>query len=358
MKKPDVLLEQYYLNEKEPDGTPNELSAAMDAIAKSNADILAAYPAADMKAAVMAKLSSGSARNPSGDEVAPVRSQDADGNLSRPRVIREISRAGRSPRRRSPRASSSRLPRRRDDDRRESRDPRGKRFGGHRDVDHEGKRLGIGAVYLQAGRQRSRTSRIGHESVSRRRHPAQLRRRKRAIRRDHFRGRSGHRPQHYPEYDGIAAMLLPRGETSLDFAYKLDNAPRFERFFFLTGNAPFSTQQFQMRLSEAAKSAKSPDFEIPDVLKGKVTITDITLLNEVHHEHTYQYGAHLRHQSILFGGESFSRDAFQRTASVERYGPLRRVQRRRQAARNAPLRGKRRESSRENHERNRRNQAI
>jgi hypothetical protein len=279
MKKPDLLLEQYYLNEKKPDGNPNEISASMDAIAKSNANILAAYPAADMKAAVRAKLSAGSATGLSGNEGTAAQSPDTAGKDSRPRVIRGNFTGWKL-------ASSALaaclviavtagvvtttvanrgVPAGNDSAAIAMSITRAKGSGPELFVY---KQEGTEAVRLESG------TKVFPEDVIQLSYVAGSARYGAIISVD---GR-GIVTQHYPEYDGIAAMLLPRGETSLDFAYKLDNAPRFERFFFLTGNAPFSTQQFQMRLSAVAKAAPSPDFEVPDVLKGKVTITDIILL--------------------------------------------------------------------------------
>ncbi len=59
---------------------------------------------------------------------------------------------------------------------------------------------------------------------------------------------------HLPETSGgtanrQAAALESHGQTALPFAYQLDNAPRFERFFFVTSDRPFP-------VSEATKSAE------------------------------------------------------------------------------------------------------
>ena len=46
--------------------------------------------------------------------------------------------------------------------------------------------------------------------------------------------------QHLPESGSDAVALSSEGEIPLDYSYKLDNAPDFERFIFMTSNEPFS----------------------------------------------------------------------------------------------------------------------
>jgi len=46
---------------------------------------------------------------------------------------------------------------------------------------------------------------------------------------------------HLPESPGPAAGLEPNGERALAHAFELDDAPGFERFVFVTGDAPFHT---------------------------------------------------------------------------------------------------------------------
>lgn len=44
---------------------------------------------------------------------------------------------------------------------------------------------------------------------------------------------------HWPEGGGAAAALREGGTVALEHAYELDDAPRFERFFLVTGDGPF-----------------------------------------------------------------------------------------------------------------------
>jgi hypothetical protein len=47
--------------------------------------------------------------------------------------------------------------------------------------------------------------------------------------------------RHGPGDGPVAAPLSPKGAVPLDHAYRLDDAPGFERFFLVTGGAPFDT---------------------------------------------------------------------------------------------------------------------
>jgi hypothetical protein len=271
MRKPDLLLEQYYLNEKKPDGDRNELLAAMDAIAKSNAEILAVYPAADMKKAVLAKLAREAEKGTASTNAAvPDEGKPAviQGHFTGWKTVSTALAAclviavgaglvttgiaGRY------------LP---------GKDSAAVAMSTTR-LKGSGPEL---FIYKQDGEDAIRletNAKVFPDDVIQLSYVAGSARYGAIISVDG----NGVVTQHYPEYVSVAAMLLPRGETSLDFAYKLDDAPRFERFFFLTGNTAFSTDQFQKKLSEAARSARGPDFAVPDVLNGKATITDIILL--------------------------------------------------------------------------------
>jgi hypothetical protein len=48
---------------------------------------------------------------------------------------------------------------------------------------------------------------------------------------------------HLPETAGPATALSRDGERALAHAYELDDSPKFERFFFVTSDAPFATDQ-------------------------------------------------------------------------------------------------------------------
>lgn len=60
---------------------------------------------------------------------------------------------------------------------------------------------------------------------------------------------------HLPVQPAEAEPLSPSGEVALPNAYLLDDAPRFERFFLVTADAPFSSE---LVLGAARRLAKEP----------------------------------------------------------------------------------------------------
>ncbi len=59
--------------------------------------------------------------------------------------------------------------------------------------------------------------------------------------------------RHLPQSGAAAAPLQARGVVLLGHAYQLDDAPAWERFFFVTANAPFAVGTVE----EAARKAAS-----------------------------------------------------------------------------------------------------
>jgi len=49
--------------------------------------------------------------------------------------------------------------------------------------------------------------------------------------------------RHFPASGSHAVPLKPGGPTTLDRAYRLDDAPRFERFYLVTAQEPFSVEE-------------------------------------------------------------------------------------------------------------------
>jgi hypothetical protein len=70
---------------------------------------------------------------------------------------------------------------------------------------------------------------------------------------------------HLPEVAGQASPLLPR-ETKLPHAFELDDSPGAERFVFVSGDQPFSTDV----VAEALRPGGAP-------LPGELTLIDLTL---------------------------------------------------------------------------------
>ena len=68
---------------------------------------------------------------------------------------------------------------------------------------------------------------------------------------------------HLPQRGTQASRLESDGRVLLDFAYELDDAPRWERFYFVTGDAPFSVDT----VVEAARDVRTDrSVDQPDLL--------------------------------------------------------------------------------------------
>jgi hypothetical protein len=69
---------------------------------------------------------------------------------------------------------------------------------------------------------------------------------------------------HLPESPGAAIALERDGERALPHAYELDDSPGFERFLFVTSDAPFATTDIAQALkSSSALPASLIMFELP-----------------------------------------------------------------------------------------------
>jgi hypothetical protein len=62
---------------------------------------------------------------------------------------------------------------------------------------------------------------------------------------------------HLPESPGQAAALSREGERALAHAYELDDSPKFERFVFVTSDAPFDTEEV-VRSLRSGTAVQSP----------------------------------------------------------------------------------------------------
>ncbi len=84
---------------------------------------------------------------------------------------------------------------------------------------------------------------------------------------------------HYPDFTGDSPELTRGGEVPLDFSYQLDDAPGFERFFFVTSDSFFSVNGILESASKIATSfysARNGELEIPPVCE----IDSILLIKE------------------------------------------------------------------------------
>jgi anti-sigma factor RsiW len=68
---------------------------------------------------------------------------------------------------------------------------------------------------------------------------------------------------HVPEAGGEAARLEPSGTHALPRAYSLDDAPAFERFFFITSSHPFPLEEVLAAARELATSDDARTAPLP-----------------------------------------------------------------------------------------------
>jgi len=64
--------------------------------------------------------------------------------------------------------------------------------------------------------------------------------------------------QHLPQQGDRSVPLTPSGTVFLDFAYELDDAPRFEAFYLVTADAPFALDPVRQAVRDAAAGAAVP----------------------------------------------------------------------------------------------------
>jgi hypothetical protein len=84
---------------------------------------------------------------------------------------------------------------------------------------------------------------------------------------------NGNVTQHLPRSGRRAAPLEPGGTVLLDFAYELDDAPRWERFYLVTGDAPFELDPVRDAAREVAAAGSqtaAPLLEIPPELAQSI----------------------------------------------------------------------------------------
>ena len=81
--------------------------------------------------------------------------------------------------------------------------------------------------------------------------------------------------QHLPRDGAQAARLSTESQALLDFAYELDDAPRWERFYFVAGSAPFdATPVIEAARGVAAPGAAGP----PPVLPLRMNVKQSSVL--------------------------------------------------------------------------------
>ena len=84
--------------------------------------------------------------------------------------------------------------------------------------------------------------------------------------------------RHFPDSGDTAAKLEQSGEIPLGFSYQLDNAPRFERFILITGPKPFPIDDAASEIGRSVRNGFSPSFDLSVFLPSRTKATDILLI--------------------------------------------------------------------------------
>lgn len=83
--------------------------------------------------------------------------------------------------------------------------------------------------------------------------------------------------QHFPDSGDQSGPLDGSGEIALPFSYRLDDAPKFERFIFVSGRRTFSLDSLKHDLSNLAKIHPTGTFALDPLLPGGTRETDVLL---------------------------------------------------------------------------------
>ncbi len=80
---------------------------------------------------------------------------------------------------------------------------------------------------------------------------------------------------HYPVDPGSSTRLDQSGETAVPFAYEIDDAPEFERFFFITGQDPVPVDHVMHAAQSLARddgSARTLPLDLPDLDQNSILV--------------------------------------------------------------------------------------
>lgn len=83
--------------------------------------------------------------------------------------------------------------------------------------------------------------------------------------------------QHFPDSGNESAPLEGTGEITLAFSYRLDDAPKFERFIFVTGTRSFSVADMKHDIANLARIHPTGSFALDPLLPGGTRETDVLL---------------------------------------------------------------------------------
>ena len=71
---------------------------------------------------------------------------------------------------------------------------------------------------------------------------------------------------HFPQSEYDSAQLEKNGETALSWSYRLDNAPEYEKFYFVTSAIDFSVENvlsYAHTLAESSKNTQLNHLDLP-----------------------------------------------------------------------------------------------
>lgn len=83
---------------------------------------------------------------------------------------------------------------------------------------------------------------------------------------------------HYPDGGASAAKLENKGEIALPFSYQLDNAPDFERFFFISGQKPFTFASFIENIRIRSRIGDLQTADLTMIVPPGTRLTELTLI--------------------------------------------------------------------------------
>ena len=81
---------------------------------------------------------------------------------------------------------------------------------------------------------------------------------------------------HYPPFEGAEPRLEPNTAIALEHSYVLDDAPKFERFFFVTADAAFAVSTVLESAAALGGAADSRVLQLPEGIKQ----TSVLLMKE------------------------------------------------------------------------------
>lgn len=277
MRTPQLFFEQIFLHEKTTDQFPENrkvelddrlVSRELDIIEKSNAEILSAYSADAMREAVMRKMMASDSRQAGIGNVAERAAGSASEKQSRPplrfRTVVSMAAAAAClafavfvaiPRNDGTTGNSGLL-------------ASAERAKG------DGPRL---FIYLKDGNKAvelDNNAQVGEGDILQMSYIAAGQTYGAILSIDG----NGTVTYHYPESGPTSGMLDDSGEIPLDFAYQLDDAPGFERFFFITGTKPFTTAAFSENIRMRSRVGDLQTADLSKIIPFGTRLTELTLL--------------------------------------------------------------------------------